>query len=103
MADTVRWLGVTATKLPPTRRHRPAIWENMLGTVYAMNAAGETRYFDYDHDGARAFAGVDEPDADPRIARKIERVRYTNSETTEPRHRQFVLWVRKPAKVKAAA
>lgn len=42
----------------PTRRHRPAVWEAMLGTVYAMNAAREVRYFDYDHAAAVEFAGL---------------------------------------------
>lgn len=48
-----------AVKKKPTLKHRHAIWECMLGTVYARNAAGEVKYFDYDWDGARAFAGVD--------------------------------------------
>lgn len=58
-----------ARKMKPTKKHRPAIWECMLGTVYARNPDGVTRYFDYDWDGAREFAGVDTPDADPRVAR----------------------------------
>lgn len=57
-----------ATRRPPTNKHRPAIWECMLGTVYAMDDQGEVRYFDYRWDEARAFAGVS-PDRDPRVAK----------------------------------
>jgi hypothetical protein len=57
-----------ATRKPPTNKHRPAIWENMLGTVYAMDDHGEVRYFDYNWDDARAFAGF-AADRDPRIAK----------------------------------
>ena len=55
-------------KANPTRKHRAAIWECMLGTVYAMNDAGEVRYFDYKWDEAVAFAGVT-PERDPRTAK----------------------------------
>ena len=81
-------------KMRPTKKHRPAIWENMLGTVYGMNDEGVTRYFDYRWDEAIEFAGVT-PDRDPRAARKTERVRYTKDSSTEPRDRQFVLWITK--------
>jgi len=57
-----------ATRRPPTLKHRPAIWECMLGTVYAQNDAGEVQYFDYRWDDARAFAGVT-PERDPRVAK----------------------------------
>lgn len=57
-----------ASRKPPTNKHRPAIWECMLGTVYAQNDAGEVKYFDYRWDEARAFAGV-APDRDPRVAK----------------------------------
>lgn len=40
------------------KAHRPLIWENMLGTVYARNAEGDTKYFDYDYEAAHAFAGT---------------------------------------------
>lgn len=46
-----------AVKKVPTKAHRPAIWENMLGTVYAMNKAREVQYFDYDYAEAVAFVG----------------------------------------------
>jgi hypothetical protein len=45
-----------------TLKHRPLIWENMLGTVYACHhgTADEAVYFDYDYAAARKHAGVDE-------------------------------------------
>ena len=55
---TTYFLGVKAHKAAPTKKHVPAIWECMLGTVYAQNAQGNTQYFDYEHELARAFAGV---------------------------------------------
>lgn len=61
----------------------------MLGTVYARNDAGETRYFDYDWDAARQFAGISD-DRDPRLARWQHR----NAGSPEsPRYRQLVLWI----------
>ncbi len=43
-----------------TRKHRMLIRECLLGTVDAFNPiTGEEKYFDYDWDGARAFALVD--------------------------------------------
>lgn len=55
-----------ARKMPPTRAHRPAIWENMFGTLYARSPEGETRYFDYNWAEAIAFVGEVE---DVRVAR----------------------------------
>lgn len=52
-------------KAKPTKQHRPAVWECMLGTVYAFNGT-EVRYFDYRWDEAVAFAG---PLLDPRTWR----------------------------------
>lgn len=52
-------------RMRPTLNHRPAVWECLLGTVYAMNDAGEVRYFDFDYDAANEFAGVT-ADRDPR-------------------------------------
>lgn len=46
-----------ARKAPPTRAHRVALFENMLGTVYAVSPAGEVRYFDYDWAAAVAWIG----------------------------------------------
>jgi hypothetical protein len=62
------WLGVEAAKKPPTSRHRTAVWECLLGTVYARNDAGEVKYFDYDYPAAMAFAGVT-PERMPRVAK----------------------------------
>jgi len=74
-------------KAKPTRRHRPAIWECMLGTVYARNADGDTRYFDYRWSDAAEFAGIDF-DADNRTWRCDRR-----GGTDDPRPRQHVLYV----------
>jgi hypothetical protein len=41
-----------------TKRHRALVWENMLGTVYAKNAAGQVQYFDYDYAAAHSWAGT---------------------------------------------
>ena len=88
-------------KMKPTQKHRPAVWEGMLGTVYAMNEDREVRYFDYKWDEAMEFAGVtqdgDFADRDLRVARKTERVSYSRTGSTldEPRHRQWVLWIKK--------
>jgi len=50
--------GINAVKKKPTLKHRPAIWENMLATVFAMNDEGKVKYFDYDYDGAIEFSGI---------------------------------------------
>jgi hypothetical protein len=60
-----------AVKKKPTLKHRPAIWECMLGTVYARNELGETKYFHYDWDDARDWAGVT-TGADLRLWRAAE-------------------------------
>jgi hypothetical protein len=85
-----------AARKPPTQAHRPAIWENMLGTVYAMNDAGEIKYFDFDWDGAREFAGVT-PEGDPRIHREKLRIRPSGSSDTTISPKQFVLYIRRAA------
>lgn len=97
--NTKFFAGIEGAPKPPTKKHRPAVWECMLGTVYAMNDELEVRYFDYDHAAARAFAGVT-PERDPRIARVPKgpyRVRYTNgrSSADEPRPGQMAVWVRR--------
>lgn len=56
----------SARKMAPTRQHRAALWENMLGTVYAMDAAGVVQYFDYDYAAAVKHIGAVE---DVRVAR----------------------------------
>lgn len=99
------YLGVKALKAPPLKNYRPAMWENMLGTVYAMNDAGEVKYFDYDHDAAKAYAGIG-PDSAPRLYR-VDRKAYGkphgeyryggNDDYASPRHGKLVLWVKKNA------
>lgn len=93
------YIGITAFKAPPTRSHVPAIWENMLGTVYARNSLGETRYFDYDWDGAKSFAGIEEPGVDLRVSpfeAKHAGIPFGGSSHERPRRRQVVLWIRRP-------
>lgn len=68
-----------ARKMKPTQKHRPAIWEAMLGTVYACNDEGQVRYFDYDWDAAREFAGV-APERDLRVWRQDHTVRVGRSD-----------------------
>lgn len=53
-------------KAKPTKKHRLAISQGILGTYYAVNEDGECRYFDYKRDAAYEFAGVTWT-ADPRI------------------------------------
>lgn len=78
-----------ARKMKPTQKHRHAIWECMLGTVYAWNAEGGTKYFDYDWDGAREYAGVT-AESDPRLYRSEVSYGYNG-----PSKGQFVLYVLK--------
>jgi hypothetical protein len=59
---------MSARRMKPTRKHRPAIVPGILGTVYGINDDGEARYFDYDREGAEAFAGVTS-ERDPRYAK----------------------------------
>ena len=68
-----------------TKRHSPLIWECLLGTVYARNANGEVKYFDYDYAGAREFAGVAQA-TDLRVS-KTKKV-YQGY----PRYGQLALW-----------
>lgn len=89
---TTTFLGTPARKMNPTKSHRPAVWEGILGTVFATD--GETiQYFDYDHKGAMAFAGVT-PDADPRVAKFSGEVAYPGlEEGRRPSKGQKTLWV----------
>jgi len=84
-------------KAKPTKRHKPVIWEGILGTVYAASPAGEVRYFDYNWDDARAFAEVDTEGADLRIAkpRQVDPypVRYYSRQSDcGPSYLQTCLW-----------
>lgn len=74
----------------PTMKHRPAIWECMLGTVYARNDAGKVMYFDYDYAAARAFANVEGRDLRTyRVPRA-----YGSTGHMGPRAGALVLWVK---------
>lgn len=86
-----------ARKMKPTQKHRAAMWEGMLGTVYARNAEGKVKYFDYDWAGAREFAGVEVEGADPRLAR-FDGMTRVAPEGYGPRRGQWVLFVRREAK-----
>ena len=101
MTTTKQFLGVTCSTKKPTLQHRPAVWECMLGTVYALNDEGECRYFDYDHEGALAFAGV-AGDIDVRLHKgTVDRsCGYVRSGRTEanPRVGKRVLWVPRGAR-----
>ena len=90
------WGGLNVRRMRPTLQHRQAMWECMLGTVYAMNETGEVRYFDYRWSEAHAWAGTAQ-DRDPRWAPKVRAVRYTNGsrEGMEPRIGQKLLWILK--------
>lgn len=97
-AGMTTYLGIPARKMSPTSGHRPAIWEAMLGTVYALSPDGEARGFDYDYEAARAFAGVDKPGSDPRLWKmEKQNVSYIRKGATyaEPRRGQRVLWVKR--------
>jgi len=48
----------TARRMRPTQQHRPALWENMLGTVYAADAQRDVRYCDYRYNEAVAHVGA---------------------------------------------
>jgi hypothetical protein len=54
----------SARRMRPTKAHRMALWENMLGTVYARNAEGVVEYFDYDYAAALRHIG---PHSDVRV------------------------------------
>jgi len=92
------FLKVPCSRKPPTRGHRPALWECMLGTVYALNEAGECKYFDYDHTAAAAFAGVTLT-ADNRLHKvtHLLNFQYVKAGLTDanPPVGRLVLWVPK--------
>jgi hypothetical protein len=81
-----------AARKPVTKKHQLAIWENMLGTVYARSPRGEVRYFDYKWDEAREFAEIKSGD-DLRLDR-AKRVSYTG-DTRNPRFGQICLFVKR--------
>lgn len=95
---TTHYLGVKAKNAPRTKSHRPAVWECMLGTVYALSPDGELRYFDYDHEAAMKFAGVS-PEGDPRVHRLRRQDKYNwirkGSVYDNPPVGKLVLWIKK--------
>jgi hypothetical protein len=92
------FLGVQVQHKPRTKNHRPAIWENMLGTVYAMNDQFQTKYFHYDFEGAKEWAGVANKN-DIRLARYREPfVNWTGlGPDTNPAENRLCVWVEKTA------
>lgn len=74
-------------KKKPTLKHRPLLWENMLGTVYARNIQGKTEYFDYNWKAAHEFAQVSRH-TDLRLARNTSDSGYEGS----PRRGQWVMY-----------
>jgi hypothetical protein len=69
-----------------TKKHRPLVWECMLGTVYAMKPGEhEADYFDYDYSKAHAHAAVAQC-SDLRVCRV--KTRYAGY----PRVGQLALW-----------
>ena len=67
---TRSFAGITGKKMPPTQDHVLAVWEGILGTVYARDPdTGEEKYFDYNWGAAAHFAKV-EDSADVRIGKK---------------------------------
>lgn len=87
------WLNVRVKEAKPTLNHRPAVWECLLGTVYAMNQEGVIRYFDYDWKAALEYAGYDES-KDPRLAKNQRRVSWTGRQNDDPSYNQLVLWLK---------
>jgi len=93
MTKMTTYRGIPARKMKPTKRHRPAVWEGILGAVYAMNAQRQTRYFDYDWPGALQWAGYSE-DNDPRVWRFDQHVRYADDPLDNPTRGRLVLWLK---------
>lgn len=52
------FVSIAGKKIRPTLKHRAAMWEGMFGAVYAMNDQGVIRYWDYDYEGAKVWAGI---------------------------------------------
>ena len=86
-----------AVHKPPLRGMRPAIWENMLGTVYALSPERECKYFDYNYDEAVKFTGYPDRAGHVRVAKVPPNGsrQWIQSGTTEatPRPGKLVWWV----------
>lgn len=63
------WGPFPVRKMKPTLKHRIALRECMLGTVYAVDDRGVEKYFDYDWEAAHRHAGIDQTGRDPRLAK----------------------------------
>lgn len=92
------FFGIPVKQAKPTLKHRPAIWGGILGTVYAMNAAHETHYFDYNYEEALEWAGLTGSarqiiNKDPRLAKNKRHVRWADKTSDNPSINQTVLWV----------
>lgn len=83
-----------ASTKKPTQKHRPAVWECMLGTVYAYDG-NKIKYFDYDHEGALAYAGINWESEDLRWAKKPGRYSYCGGGVDEPGMNKKILWTLK--------
>ena len=94
MTDIKYFCGIPARKMKPTKQHRPAMWECMLGAVYAMNTDGEIKYFDYRYEAAAKWAGVNDSEADCRLFRMHRHCTWSNGKMdhAEPSFKQLVLW-----------
>jgi len=86
------FINIPCEKKPPTQKHRPALWEAMLGTVYAYDGR-EVKYFDYDWERAIKFAKVPTDGTDCRLAKKKRNVTYTGS-LDEPSVGKLILWIK---------
>lgn len=98
------FVGQEAYDKAPTARHRPAVWENMLGTVYGLSDDGIVKYFDYDYEAALRYSGGSDPGRDQRVWRCAEeRGWIRGGDATNPRKGQVVLWVLKRRFIAALA
>ena len=91
----MNFVGVPCRKMKPTQKHRPAIRETMLTAVKAMNDEYESKYFDFDWEGAREFSGALDEGRDPRVWRNPGGVRWADDPLDNPPKGRLVLWVLK--------
>ena len=76
-----------------TKKHRPALWECMLGTVEAVNDEGVVKYFDYNFKEALEYAGVSW-DRDPRQSREYFRVFDPKLHIFAGGKKKWAIWIR---------
>lgn len=89
------YLGIECRKMKPTKKHRPAIWESMLGTVKAMSSKREIRYFDYDYEAAKEFAELGE---DLRAYRADRTLNYDGKPENYISKGKLILWTKEGVK-----